>query len=182
MKNYAGQQEMLLPLGFCQAFLTAKRNALQASTRDTNNQATTTTRAIDLLATATTTTTTRATGLQTTTTTTTTDHQAATTTIRVTGHHRTTTATTKGTDHHRPATQPSQATATKVAAAATGRQAATIIVHQVAMDTRAASINLQFLLSPIQAEGVSARPLLTRQLQQPSPRGSDRPDHWSLLQ
>ena len=111
--------------GFCRAFLTGRRSALQASTRDTNNQETTTTKATDLPATVITT---RATDLRATTTTTTTDHQAATTTTtRLTGHLRAATATTKATDHHRPATQLSQATIIRAAAAAaTGQQAATL--------------------------------------------------------
>ena len=141
-----------------------RRSALQASTRDTNNQETTTTKATGLPATAITT---RATDLRATTTTTTTDHQAATTTTtttRLTGHLRAATATTKATDHHRPATQLSQATLIRAAAAAaTGQEAAALTRgaaatgRQVATDTKAASIKPQFLPSPIQAEGKTSK-------------------------
>ena len=119
---------------FCPASLRERRNAPQVLT---SSHQTTTTKAIDLLAT---TTTTRVTDRPITITTTTDRQQVATT-------------ATRATDLHRQATSPNQAARIR-AVAATARQATTrAATHPPATTTKVVNIETQSRLSPTQAGG-----------------------------
>ena len=119
---------------FCPASLRERRNAPQVLT---SSHQTTTTKAIDLLAT---TTTIRVTDRPITTTTTTDRQQVATT-------------ATRATDLHRQATSPNQAAHIR-AVATTARQATTrAATHPPATTTKVVNIETQSRLSPTQAGG-----------------------------
>ena len=119
---------------FCPASLRERRNAPQVLT---SSHQTTTTKAIDLLAT---TTTIRVTDRPITTTTTTDRQQVATT-------------ATRATDLHRQATSPNQAARIR-AVATTARQATTrAATHPPATTTKVVNIETQSRLSPTQAGG-----------------------------